>query len=370
MPAKNYLKPEQKEKLQKALKEEENSEIRERILVLLLLNDGKTQAEIADFLGCGTKKVSYWCVHGDAENLETLKDKRMKGNHIKATEEYIKILLETIEKTPEEMGYEFGRWTANRLATYLEKETGITLSSSQIRRILSRKKYVYLWAKSSLEDKWDKEKRKAFKKKLKEYLRITQKSPEHLQVWFWDEAGFSLRVIRRKNWCLKGTRRKVRGDRRKGRVNVMGGLRYSDKKRWVEFIKKGDAENFYQVMKGFYQELIKEWVEAGNEVKDFREKGAKIVIILDNASFHKKEESFKKIEEEMPNIHLEFLPEYSPDYNLIELVWHSSKEYIANRLFTSIEELEFLLHRLLNEGELIIKWHRKLKNKGSSVNVV
>jgi transposase len=128
MPAKNYLKPEQKEKLQKALKEEENSEIRERILVLLLLNDGKTQAEIANFLGCGTKKVSYWCVHGDAENLETLKDKRMKGNHIKATEEYIKILLETIEKTPEEMGYEFGRWTANRLATYLEKETGITLS--------------------------------------------------------------------------------------------------------------------------------------------------------------------------------------------------------------------------------------------------
>lgn len=43
MPAKGYLKSEQKEKLQKALKEEENAEIRERILILLLLNDGKTQ---------------------------------------------------------------------------------------------------------------------------------------------------------------------------------------------------------------------------------------------------------------------------------------------------------------------------------------
>ena len=32
----------------------------------------------------------------------------------------------------------------------------------------------------------------------------------------------------------------------------------------------------------------------------------------------------------MPNIYLEFIPEYSPDYNLIELVWHSTKEYIAN----------------------------------------
>ena len=183
-------------------------------------------------------------------------------------------------------------------------------------------------------------------------------------------CGFSLRVIKRKNWTKKGQRNKVRGDRRKGRVNVMGGLRYSDKKRWVEFIKKGDSETFYEVMKSFYQELIKEWEEKGNRVEDFLEKGGKIIIILDNASFHKKEEILKKIEQEMPNIHLEFLPEYSPDYNLIELVWHSSKEYIANRLFKSIEELEFLLHRLLNEGELIIKWERKIKNKGNSVNVV
>lgn len=91
MPVKDYLKPEQKAKLQKALKEEENPEIRERILILLLLNDGKTQQAIAEFLGGGTKKVSYWCVHGDVDNLESLKDKRMKGNHKKASPEYIEL---------------------------------------------------------------------------------------------------------------------------------------------------------------------------------------------------------------------------------------------------------------------------------------
>lgn len=370
MPAKDHLKPEQKAKLQKNLKEEENPDIRERILILLLLNDGKTQAEIAEFVGCGQKKVCYWCVHGDTDNLESLKDQKMKGNHRKATEEYVQLLLNTVDKEPQELGYEFGRWTANRLATYLEQETGISLSSSQVRRILQEKKYVYLWAKYSLEDKWDKKKRKAFKKRLKAYLELTKKKPDQLQVWFWDESGFSLRVIKRKNWCKKGKRNKVRGDRRKGRVNVMGGLRYSDRKRWVGFIPKGDSENFGKVMRGFYRELIKEWVEAGNQAEDFSEKGPKIVMILDNASFHKKEEILKKIEAEMPNIRLEFLPEYSPDYNLIELVWHSAKEYLANRLFKSIEELEFLLHRLLNEGDLIIKWERKLKNKGNSVKVV
>jgi transposase len=66
----------------------------------------------------------------------------------------------------------------------------------------------------------------------------------------------------------------------------------------------------------------------------------------------------------MPNLHLEFLPEYSPDYNLIELVWYSTKEYIANRLFKLIEELEYLLHRLLNEGQLIIKWGCKIEKQG------
>ncbi|CAD5957998.1 Transposase [Planktothrix tepida] len=85
------------------------------------------------------------------------------------------------------------------------------------------------------------------------------------------------------------------------------------------------------------------------------------------ASFHKKKEILKKIEAEMPNIRLEFLPPYSPDFNLIELVWHSAKEYIAHRLFESVEQLEDLLHKLLNEGELIINWHRKIKNKGNAV---
>jgi len=42
----------------------------------------------------------------------------MKGNYQKVTDQYIEILLATVEKEPSELGYEFGRWTAQRLATY------------------------------------------------------------------------------------------------------------------------------------------------------------------------------------------------------------------------------------------------------------
>lgn len=202
MPAKGFLNLEQKAFLQKSLKEEEHPDIRERILILLLLNDGKTQPEIADFVGCSVRKVAYWSLHGDPDNLDSLKDKRMEGNHKKATKEYINLLLKVIDIDPSELGYDFGRWTAKRLATYLKLKTGIELSSSQVRRILAKKKYVYIWAKYSLEDKQNLAERKNFKKKLEEYIRISKSEPNKLQIWFWDESGFSLRVLRRKLWGI------------------------------------------------------------------------------------------------------------------------------------------------------------------------
>jgi hypothetical protein len=119
MPVKNYLKTDEKQKLQNELKYNEHPDIRERILILLLQNDSKTQQEIADFVGCSLRKIAHLCVHADANNLEILKDKRMEGNYQKATPEYVNKLMEVIEKDPEELGYEFGRWTAQRLATYL-----------------------------------------------------------------------------------------------------------------------------------------------------------------------------------------------------------------------------------------------------------
>lgn len=145
------------------------------------------------------------------------------------------------------------------------------------------------------------------------------------------------------------------------------GLRYNDKKRICYFIEKGESKTFYSLIKSLNEAVKEEWVMEGNQGGEFTESGPRIIIILDNASFHKKREIIEKIESEFPNIVLEYLPEYSPDYNLIELVWHSAKEYIAHRLFKSVEELEKTLDKLLNQGYLQIKWKRKIKNKGNAV---
>jgi transposase len=123
---------------------------------------------------------------------------------------------------------------------------------------------------------------------------------------------------------------------------------------------KGIAPQLNEFMKN-------QWVVQGNLVCDFQEKEPKILMILDNASYHKRQHILREIERSLPNIQLYFLPAYSPDFNLIELVWHSCKKYIAHHLFQSGEQLHKLLDRLLNEGELIIEWHREIKHKGESL---
>ncbi len=90
MPTKNFLSSETKESLQQALKEHEHPH--KRSLIFLLLNNGNTQAQAAELIGCSLRKIAYGSRHGEPENLENFKDDRMKGNYRKATEEYINLL--------------------------------------------------------------------------------------------------------------------------------------------------------------------------------------------------------------------------------------------------------------------------------------
>ncbi len=113
--------------------------------------------------------------------------------------------------------------------------------------------------------------------------------------------------------------------------------------------------------------VLQEWVEQGNLAEVYERIGPRILVILDNASYHKRQDVIDKIEQTLPNVQFCFLPAYSPDFNLIKLVWHSCKEFIAHRLFQSVQQLKELLKRLLNDGELVINWNRKVRNKGNRI---
>jgi transposase len=60
------------------------------------------------------------------------------------------------------------------------------------------------------------------------------------------------------------------------------------------------------------------------------------VIVMDNASFHKREDIIQTIQR--AGCIVEFLPPYSPDFNPIEHTWAQLKS-IRNKMRCSIDEL-------------------------------
>ena len=143
----------------------------------------------------------------------------------------------------------------------------------------------------------------------------------------------------------------------------MRGLRYHNRLRLYNFIDEGNAESFFEQLEHLNKFVKQEWVEQGNSSKLYEKIGSRVLLILDNASYHKRQDIIDKIEQTLTNIQLFFLPAYSPDFNLIELVWHSCKEFIAHCLFQSVNQLKKLIKSLLNDGKLVINWSRKIRNK-------
>lgn len=140
MAGKPFLTDSQRKKLQQALRESDCPRFREHALILLLKHDGKTYEEIAEFIGCSYRTVAYWCVNGDPDNLDTMRDRREQGNYRKADDNYIQLLLNIVHQKPEELGCTGDFWTSGRLASYMSQETGIDLSGTQIIRILRKHK--------------------------------------------------------------------------------------------------------------------------------------------------------------------------------------------------------------------------------------
>lgn len=71
-----------------------------------------------------------------------------------------------------------------------------------------------------------------------------------------------------------------------------------------------------------------------------------VVLILDNASYHKTRETFDILAEHEDHIMVVWLPTYSPELNAIEGLWgYMKKTALNNYFFGTLENLEGAIDR-------------------------
>ncbi|MEH2155234.1 helix-turn-helix domain-containing protein [Nostoc sp.] len=131
-----YLTPFEQKGLQKILEQEDlPKKYRQRIQIMLLADEGKTQSKICQLLNCSRMTVRHWLLvvkSGEAHNWNAFPIGRPKI----VNDQYLDRLKELISHSPAYFGYSFRRWTAQWLSKHLAKELGVEVGVRHINRLL------------------------------------------------------------------------------------------------------------------------------------------------------------------------------------------------------------------------------------------
>jgi transposase len=130
-----YLSPFQRTLLQKSLQDNLTESYRQRIQIMLLADEGKTQAQICRALGCCAATVSHWMHIARSGIAHQWKDCPI-GRRKSINYEYLSRLQELINNSPRDYGYSFQQWTGNCLSKHLAKEFGIEITAQHVNRLL------------------------------------------------------------------------------------------------------------------------------------------------------------------------------------------------------------------------------------------
>lgn len=132
-----YLTPFQRKLLLKSLETDLRPEYRRRIQIMLLADEGQSQARICEALGCSQEMARHWIFMAQTGRAHHWNDRPM-GRPKTVNEQYLDRLKELVSNSPREYGYSFDRWTGQWLSKQLAKELGIKISACHVNRLLKQ----------------------------------------------------------------------------------------------------------------------------------------------------------------------------------------------------------------------------------------
>ncbi len=185
----------------------------------------------------------------------------------------------------------------------------------------------------SLASKRDEAAFKAKQQLLEELKRYEDEG--NLDLYFYDEAGFSLLPTVPYAWQAKGGTTLLSSGRSKS-LNVLGLLRRSGD--FSSYVVEGSVDSNTVVA------MLDDFV-AGLDVT------RKAIIVLDNAPTHSSEVfKAKRAQWQERNVEICYLSSYSPELNLVERLWQELKyRWLPFESYLSFQNLRDCLMKVLAE---------------------
>ena len=305
-------------------KKEKDFKAKIRILACISRKEGKSIEEISKTFNVPYTTMQNWLKRIEKGGIKNRYDIKNKGAECKLNRKQRRQLARDMDKSPEKFCYGTSLWTTKLVTRHIKNEFGVEYHIRSTLDLVHRLGFRRIKPRPVNPKAATPEEREAFKKHAREQVEYWSKKGYVVLVQ--DEAHIVLAVMPRKGWFRSKkptiTTGRVKGS--KNRVSIIGAI-------GIEGIHHFEVYS------------TANW----NNFKDFLEKVhkkyGKVLMFLDNASYHRKKELEKITEETNGDMQFVFLPSYTPELNPIETQWPSIKGNFSGIMLHDAKHVQNLI---------------------------
>lgn len=274
-----------------------NEQVRRRAHAILLNSRRYSIDQIADIYEVDRDTVSRWIEAWENNGSGGLQDQPGRGRHPILTQQEQQQAIKIVEKEPR---------SSKRSLSKIEEKTGKEISHSTLRRLLKNGGKTWRRLRRGLCGKRDEADFQAAKAELEGFR--ADAAAGKIDLYYFDEAGFTLEPSVSYAWQTKGETLKIPASA-SARINVLGFL--SPDLRFHPFVFEKTIDS--EIVIACFDRLS-------------RTINKPTLVVMDGAPMHRSEAFQARLEGwERQGLYVYLLPAYSPELNLIEILWRMIK---------------------------------------------
>jgi len=299
--------------------------------ILLIYKDKRDLDDVASIFNVHHNTIYNWMERWETEGIDGIYDMEGRGCKPKFSEQEEQIILDCLKEEPHSI---------RKVVGMVEDRLGKNASPETLRHIAKKHGKSWKRERKITKGKPDDLEYEQGKQDLEE-LKLLEQQDEFDLVYF-DASGFCLQPYVPYAWQDVGQEGTISiPSSRSMRINVLGFLNpLKNELSAFEIEGSVDSQTIIVTMDAYCNEI-----------------DGPAIAVIDNAPIHKSKAVQAKIMEwEKFGLTLYFLPRYSPQLNLIEILWRKMKyDWIPRWAYKGIENLRVALDNVICDFGLTYK---------------
>lgn len=308
--------------LERIYRQSRHHQVRQRAHCLILASQGVKIEELMNIFQVSYKTIYNWFSRWESEGIVGLYNKPGRGSKQTFNSEQKARIREWVRQQPKQL---------KQVVQKIKEEWGITISTKTIKRILKTLSMSWHRMRRGVGGEPNPQEYQEKQAQLEEFKRL--ESEGILDLYYLDETGFCLIPCVPYGWQNIGEYLAL-PSRRSRRLNVLGIMN-----------RKNHLETYISA-----QSINSDVVIACIDTF-FSTVNKPTVIVVDQSSIHTSDAMLDKLEEwRERNITIFQLPSYSPQLNLIEILWRFIKyEWMEIDAYSSWTTFVTSIEKILKE---------------------